>query len=343
MKASYSPTMEQMARELGVSVSTVSRVLNGREARISSATKERVVKLAARLGYSPNFLASSLSRGRGSGTIGICMGLDEFNARVVDGIIATLWPLGYAALTLPAREGGPSEQEVFRAFVERRVEGVIMRPSSYDVKSGYFKELDERGLPIVMVDAELHDLKMPFSGCDDYEGGRLAAEHLLSLGHEVLGHVAGDYNMRTGVLRRAGFLDAVKGHPGACAVLCRHEGYIPDSDAILALLDSSPRPTAVFAANDILANAVYEAAMLRGLRIPEDLSVVGFAGLGFASSMHPPLTTFDQKAAEIGCNAVELLMSLIKTGGGTSSKCEARLVSPSLIQRASTARLHGGR
>ena len=242
--------MEQIAKEVGVSISTVSRVVNCRESRISTVTKAKIQEVAARLGYSPNFLASSLSRGGGSGTIGICVGLDEFYARVVDGMIAALGPLGYAAIVMPARNGGPGEQDVFKAFVERRVEGVVMRPSSFDVDSSYFRELDERGMPIVMVDVELHGLKMPFSGSDDYVGGRMAAEKLLSLGHKLIGHIPGRQDESTGLLRKQGFLDAMAAAPGATPLVCHHNSFRPDVPAILEFLKSEPRPTAIFAAND---------------------------------------------------------------------------------------------
>ena len=335
MKASYSPTMDQIAKELGVSISTVSRVINCREARISTATKARVIEAAARLGYSPNFLASSLSKGSGTRTIGICVGLDEFYTRVVDGIIEYLGHMGYAAIVMPARTGGPGEQDVFRAFVERRVEGVILRPSSYNVKSEYFKELEERGLPIVLIDVELHELKMPFCGTDDYMGGRLAAEHLLSLGHRKLGHVAGDQNVRTGSLRKKGFLDGVASVPGASAVVCRHEGYITDVAAIREMLSAKDRPTAVFCANDSIAAGVYHAAFSLGLEIPGDLSVLGFANQIFSESMSPSLSSFDQHPGLIGRNAIELLFAFVE--GKSVSKEEARLVRPEIVLRASTA------
>lgn len=336
MKASYSPTMEQIAKELGVSISTVSRVVNGRESRISAATKAKVIEAAARLGYSPNFMASSLSRGQGSRTIGVCVSLyGDFYSDLVDSMIEAMGPFGYTGIVMPARTGGPGEQDVFRAFVTRRVEGVIMRPSSYDVKADYFNELRSRGLPIVMIDVELHTLKMPFCGTDDYSGALSAAKHLLSLGHRVLGHVAGDQVVTTGLLRKKAFLDAV-GAAGAKAVLCKRESYKADDAAIEELLLSDPRPTAVFAANDDLAVHVYRAAAKLGLRIPEDLSVVGFANMGFAEILSPPLSTLDQQPRSIGRNAVETLLALIERKDAASIE-QRRLVNPTFIHRASTA------
>ncbi len=337
MKASYSPTMDQIAKELGVSVSTVSRVINCRESRISAATKARVIEAAARLGYSPNFMASSLSRGQGSRTIGICVSLyGDFYSDLVDSMIEAMGPFGYTGMVMPARNGGPGEQDVFRAFVTRRVEGVIMRPSSYDVKADYFKELESRGLPIVMVDVELHTLKMPFCGTDDYSGAMNAAKHLLSLGHRVLGHVAGDQVVTTGLLRKKAFLDAVSA-AGAKAVLCKRESYTADDSAIEEMLTANPRPTAVFAANDDLAVHVYKVAAKLGLRIPEDLSVVGFANMSFAEILSPPLSTLNQQPRLIGRNAVESLLALIEKKDGASNALR-RLVTPAFVHRASTAK-----
>jgi len=105
------------------------------------------------------------------------------------------------------------------------------------------------------------------------------------------------------------------------------------------MLCSQPRPTAIFAANDILAKAVYEEARKCGLRIPGDLSVLGFADLGFASSMTPPLSSFDQKAQEIGRHAVELLLAHVNAGEATEGRCEIRMVTPTLVLRSSTNHL----
>lgn len=335
MKTSYSPTLGQIAKELGVSISTVSRVVAGRKSRISENTKAKVLETAARLGYTRNFMASVLSRGAGTRTIGICVSLDEFFSRVIDGMVAALGRLGYAAIVMPARPGGPHEQDVFRAFVERRVEGVMLRPGGASVKPDSFKELDERGIPVVIVDAGLPDLNAPFSGTDDYAGGRMAAQTLLSLGHKVLGHVAGDPDISTAILRKKGFLDAVA-ETGAKAVICRHEGYVSDARAIRQTLLENPDITALFCANDNIALCAYHAAGSLGLRIPDDLSVIGFANQNFAETMTPPLCSFDQRPATIGENAVKLLFDL--ANGKDGSKDASRLVRPELVMRASIAK-----
>jgi LacI family transcriptional regulator len=215
-----------------------------------------------------------------------------------------------------------------------------LRPSSYEVDAGYFNELDARGLPIVMIDVELKNIKMPFCGTDDYTGGRLAAEHLLELGHRVLGHVAGSPQATTAIRRKQGFLDAVAACPGARAVVCPHESFDADDAAIEAFL-AKERPSAVFAANDELASHVCKVAELFGLRIPSELSIIGFANLSFSKMLTPPLSSFDQRPELIAENAVELLFSLMeeRKGGKPSddSLGERRLVQPEPVLRASTS------
>lgn len=336
MRVPYSPTMGAIAKTARVSVSTVSRILNGRAGRISPETAEKVQRLAVQMGYSPNFLASSLSRGHGSRTIGIGVALTGgFYPAIIDGIVAELCQEGYAGIVQPPwPDHSPNEREVLDSFLERRVEGVIIRPHHYEARAEYFQELNERRLPLVLVDVELHGLKMPFCGTDDHAGARQGTEYLLELGHRVIGHVAGCQLTRTGALRKRAFLETVAAWPNARAQLCRSETFDPAGEDIRELLQRSPRPTAIFAASDIGAIAVYREAARLGLRLPEDLSVLGFADLEFAAAMLPALSTLDQQPQLIGRSAARLVLELI--GAKTPPDPPVRLTIPRLVIRSST-------
>ncbi len=335
-KGKYIPSMAEIARETGVSLATVSRVMKG-SSKISDATKEKVLEASRRLGYSSNLLVKGI-HGEGTRTVGISLvNLDEFHSRLLDGMLEALWKRDYAPLLLkPSLRS--DEREIMRAFLERRVEGVIMRVYEHKAGQDYFSEMISRGLPLVQIDSKLQGFQSPFSGTDDYWGGWRAAELFSSLGHEVLGHVPGGSFSSTARLRLKGFSDYVAAHPGLSLALCGNESYLPDPKAIGEMLKSKPRPTAVFAANDILARGVYECAAALGLRIPKDLSVLGFGNASFSSLLQPSLSSFEQFPEKVGGNAVEALLEVI--GGGLAGELAPEtLVKPELLERASVAKL----
>ncbi|MFZ2657848.1 MAG: LacI family DNA-binding transcriptional regulator [Victivallales bacterium] len=342
VKGRYIPSMSEIARETGVAISTVSRVLKN-DPRISEQTKDKVLESAGRLGYRPNLLIEGI-RGEGTHTVGVSIELsDNFHARLINGIINSLWEKGYASILLFPRKGGIGEQDVFKAFLERRVDGVIMRPVNYSATMDYFKNLAERGLPIVMADVDLKSLPIPFSGVDDYAGGRMAAEYLIRLGHKVIAHAPGNASITTGALRKSGFSETLSKHGGIKEILCRLESFIPDPQALKEMLLSKSRPTAVFAGNDNVACEVYKVAMKLGLRIPQDLSVLGFGDLELGRNSIPPLSTFNQDPDLTGRNAVELLFEQLNGKIKKYNNKKTILVKPELIIRGSTTSPYGRR
>ncbi len=333
-KGAYVPSMSAIARETGVAISTVSRVLQN-DPRISKQTRENVLESAERLGYASNLLVKGL-RGEGTRTVGVSMSLaDEYHARLLNGISNEMWKKGYAPLYLHARNhSGFEEHKVFKGFMERRIDGVIARPVDYDEVKEFYEELIARGLPLVLIDCDIPGVDIPFSGTDNYLGGSLAAQLLFSLGHKVIGHAQGFQYGFPGGFRRRGFEDFFKNCPNVKLLFCN------ETEAeISKMLLAKPSPTAIFAWNDHAAATIYDVAKKEKIRIPDDLSVIGFGNLSFAKHMNPPLTTFEQNPERIAENAVSLFLGEISGKSKKRGNGEHRiLVKPELIIRGSTVK-----
>ena len=328
--------MRGLAEELGVSAMTVSRALNGNPS-VSKATRDRVLEAAARSGYRPNRLAKGVLTGR-SGTIGVMVSpVKPFEAHVVLGIHDALVEQGYLPLLHfhslgPNAELDTAELDYIHRLLDYRVEGLIFWPSDETVPDVYLNEVLERNVPLVAIDRHLPETRADFSGTDDVAAGRLAAEHLIALGHRRLAHIGGEPNVSTYRDRRAGFESVLRDHGLAQEVVeCRYDDGF---DATVELLKGETRPTAIFAASDVIALGVYRAAASLGLTIGSDLSVVGCADLPFARYLTPPLTTIRQDPYEIGRQAVRLLLE--RLAGKSPSRPQSSRLPPRLLVRKST-------
>lgn len=328
--------VRELAAELGVSAMTVSRALNG-HANVSQSTRDRVIEAAARSGYRPNRLAKGVLTGR-SGTVGVMVSpVKPFEARVVLGIHDALVDRGFLPLLHfhsfgPNAERDACELDYIHRLLEYRVEGLIFWPSDETVPDVYLKEVWERDVPLVAIDRHLPETRADFSGTDDVAAGRIAAKHLIALGHRRLAHVAGEPCVSTYGDRRKGFEAAVRDH-GVTAEFaeCHHDdGFV----AAMQLLASQNRPTAIFAASDVMAMGVYRAAAEVGLEVGRELSVVGCADLPFARDLAPPLTTIRQDPYEIGRQAVRLLLQRLD-GESPAGPQVSRLL-PHLVIRSSS-------
>lgn len=330
------PNVRALAEEIGVSAMTVSRALNGHP-NVSEATRDRVLKAAARHGYRPNRLARGVLTGR-SGTIGVMVSpVKPFEAHVVLGIHDALVEQRYLPLLHfhslgPSAERDTQELDYIHRLLDHRVEGLIFWPSDETVPDVYLKEVWERNVPLVAIDRHLPETRADFSGTDDVAAGRLAAEHLIALGHRRLAHVGGEPNVSTYSDRHEGFEQAVRNHGLTPDIAtCRHDDGF---DAALELLTADARPTAIFAASDVIALGVYRAAAAAGLTVGRDLSVVGCADLPFARDLAPPLTTIRQDPYEIGRQAARLLLQRL-AGKSPPTPQSSRLL-PRLFVRKSS-------
>ena len=342
------PTLSDVARAAGVSPYTVSVVLNGARSntRVSDTTRKRILDSAADLRYHPNALARSLAK-RQTNTLGVLFGVVQSTAAlsnayasgILQGIVAHAAARGYDVL-LYTELWKDAEQSAAR-YRDRRTDGVIVVAplTDMDVVAG----LSTLHLPLVAVSAapDACPEGVPNLDVDNGAGVRSAVDHLASLGHRRIAHLTGDANVASVPLRRAAFEGAMAERglavPPGYVVPCTYDAHtVPDALPPLLLSRPDP-PTAVFAGNDNIAIAVLEFARRNGLRVPEDLSVVGFDDIPAASQVTPALTTLHQPLPEIGGAAADALLDLLEPSpAGQDAAAALSPVPPTLIVREST-------
>lgn len=326
-------TLKDVATATGVSISTVSRVLDDRTPRSKSATALRVRAAAEELGYRRNVFASGLRRGA-TGTIGVLV------PRLTDAVMALMFEAveraarqrGYFAVVATCGDDGDDERRATETLLDRNVDGLVLATARID--DALPASLRERQIPHVL--ALRTDGVSPASLGDDETGGYLAVRHLLDLGHRDIGIVTGPWFTSSGRDRRAGADRALR----EAGIELTDErvlavGYGLDHGMVAAaqLLDSAHRPTAIFAANDNLAIGALSVARSRGLDIGRDLSVVGYNDVPLVSRLPVPLTSVRTPFDQIAASALDILLA---ADGGSPRIVRAL---PTLIPRASTAPL----
>lgn len=325
-------TITDVAKAAGVSVATVSKVVNGRYG-VAPATATKVLEVVEHLGYESSLVARSLRRRR-TNVIGVLVAeFEPFSAELLKGISSAVQGTGYELL---AYSGGSADGE--RVGWERRsvsrlggtlIDGaVIVTPTV--VAPG------NDGVPIVAIDPHTGPSGAPTVDSDNLAGARRATEYLIAMGHTRIAHLRGREDLESARLRDLGFRQAME-EAGLTVDedLIRVGSYRPDlADApARELLDRPDRPTAVFAANDISAIRTIDVARELGLRVPEDLSVIGFDNVPEAASSTPPLTTIAQPLHQMGAEALRMVVDLIE---GSVREPHVRLPT-SLVERASCA------
>jgi LacI family transcriptional regulator len=255
---------------------------------------------------------------------------------IVRGIEDRLEPAGYTALIVNTDNDPHRERGQIEAMRARQVDGLIAATARLDVEPLF--EAAASGLPVVLVNRSFEDGSMAAVTVDDRAGIGLAVEHVVSLGHTAVGHIAGPQNVSTGHRRHLGFLDAMRARGLAVdpARVAYAERFTePDGRVACALvLEARPSITAIVAANDRLAMGCYDALAAAGLRCPEDVSIVGFNDMPFVDRLRPPLTTIRVPQREIGTAAAGLLLGQLADDPDSVREI---LLAPQLVVRSSTA------
>ncbi|WP_144876775.1 LacI family DNA-binding transcriptional regulator [Microbacterium sp. 1.5R] len=328
-------SIREVAERAGVSVGTVSNVLN-RPEKVSADTVERVHAAIDLLGFVRNDAARQLRAGR-SRTIGLVV-LDvrnPFFAEIARGAEERADAHGLAVLVANSDEKAEREARHLDLFEEQRVAGVLVTPVGESAQR--LERMQERGTPIVLVDRESQDSRFAAVAVDDIEGGRVAMQHLLEMGRRRVAFVGGPVTLRQ-VSDRLRGAQAVAGEAGvglefiATAALTVEEGR----RAGRQILDrvAGQRPDAVFAANDLLALGVLQSLVMTGdARVPQDIALIGYDDIDFAAAAVIPLSSVRQPAALIGSTAVDLLLAGAR---GEAPDAEKAIFRPELIARAST-------
>jgi LacI family transcriptional regulator len=338
-------TIKQVAREAGVSTQTVSRVLNDRP-DVASETRRQILDIIDRLGYQPSALARSLIRQR-SYTLGIVIAGLRFigPSRTLNGITTRAETMGYSLLLKKLPKFNTEDVEpILNDLLARQVDGIIWAVPEIGGNHDWLKDrLPGLSVPIIFLTTQ-KKANVSTVSIDNYGGGRIATEHLLAQGCQHIGHLAGPLIWWEAHQRHAAWQNvlAEAGKP----VKANHwiEGDWSSQSAVEPveqLLDQYPQMDGIFVANDQMALAVLQVAHLRGLRVPQDLAVVGFDNLAEAPYFWPSLTTVQQDLHELGCVAVQEVVQMIEMGRNSDDvyQPETVLLKPTLIVRQSSQKI----
>ena len=335
MSENKKPTMKDVARLADVSVQTVSTIINGRPG-ISEETTFRVQKAIKDLGYRPFSVARSL-RTRETKTIALVVS-DIANpsfATMASAAEDYAHKAGYSLVLYNTHDDTDREANYMRTAIERWVDGVVFVSAKDQMAS--LVALQAAGIPSVAVDRIPEGYEGYSVTLDNVEAGRLAAEHLLDLGHTCIAHISGPLELRLSRERLVGFRNAIeaRGYQSGPCIENQQGNWVCSSgySAMKKLLLQREGLTAVFAANDRMAIGAMQAIYEAGLRIPEDISVVGLDDIEVAAFQIPPLTTVRQSFAQLATLGVQLLSDIL---AGKEIEQEMRIIKPELIIRKST-------
>ena len=336
MKARIS--IKDIAKAAGVSHSTVSRSLSD-SPLVTPDTKARIQRLAREMGYTPDAWARSLVMGR-TRTVGVVVTTiaDPFIAQVVQGIESTAYEHDYTVILASSNSDPSREIAAVEMLRSKRVDGVIVTASR--VGALYQDHLERIGAPVVLINnhSEQSGHYLYSVTVDSQHGGYLATRHLVELGHRRIAYVTGPLNHSSNTGRLAGYAQALTeaNIPFDSALVAPGNGRVESGEQALSDLRSARPFTAVFCYNDMAAIGLLRAARRFNLAIPQDLSVVGFDDISFASYVCPALTTIAQPQFEMGQQAMQMALELMKDQQPTEGKTLDISIKGQLIVRESS-------
>jgi LacI family transcriptional regulator len=330
--------MKDIARDLGVSVVTISKALRDHP-DISKATRERILLRVKELGYRPNLTARSLVTGRSS-LIGLIVPdlMHSFFADVAKGLSLAIRRQGYFLVISSSEEDPELEREEIEHMLAHRLDALIVASCQPTPES--IRKIQQGDTPLILLDRSFKDLPSYFVGSDDYDAGKLATEHLLAIGCKRVAHIRGPESS-VSLLRLKGYLDTLNKHsldapPNYLIQAPRAdvEGHENGVTALRRFLELSSPPDGIFCCNDIVAMGVIAEALNQGIAVPKELAVIGCGNLHYASEIRVPLSSIDQRSGEIGQRAAELILDIL----ADKAALEYReiIVQPRLVARDST-------
>ncbi len=333
--------LKDIARELGVSVVTVSRALRDRP-DIAQETKARILARVKELNYRPNLTARSLVTGRSS-LIGLVVPdlIHPFFGEIAKGLSAALRQQGYYVIVASSESDPELEQDEIEHMLAHHLDCLVL--ASCQDNSEALNRIREAGVPLVLIDRKFRGFDSNFVGVNDFKVGELATEHLIEQGCRRIAHIRGP-ETSVGNSRAEGYTECLRRH--GIKVVDKYlvsVGCASDSDgetrgrrAMDAILALKPLPDGLFCFNDTLAVGAMFRAIEAGLKIPKDLAVVGCGNFHYSSKLQVPLSSVDQRAREIGERVAKMISTLLnKTPSERSRKV---ILEPQLIARASSQR-----
>jgi LacI family transcriptional regulator len=322
--------MRDVAERAGVSTATVSRVISGTTG-VRPATRADVMAAVEALRYRPSGVARSLKL-RSTRTIGLVVTdiANPYFPKIVRAVEDAALERGHTVLLCDGADDPSREETYLELLIDRRVDGIVIASSGLEER--YRDWLAGRSVPVVLVNCTARGAALPAILSDNRAGGRLAAEHVLDLGHRSIGHISAPSRNAAAGERLAGINDAIEAVDAAELAVVDGDGGVDGAEeATRALLDRLPGVTAILCYNDLTAIGVVRALRARNRRVPADVSVVGYDDIPFTAWFEPALTTVAQNTSEMGRWAVERLVGLI--GGRHDPPAEADVVLLPVILR----------
>ncbi|MBP6288057.1 MAG: LacI family transcriptional regulator [Ferruginibacter sp.] len=316
----YEPiTIKDIAKALGLSTSTVSRALRG-SYEISPETKKLVIEYAEQYNYRPNPIALSLKerRSRSIGVV-VCEIANNFFSQAINGIESIAYNRGYHVIISQSHESYDREVVNVEHLASRSVDGLLVSLSSETEHIEHFKNLHEKGFPIVFFDRITEEIETFKVVVDNYKGAYDATQHLVDSGYTKIAHVTSSQHLSISKERLDGYKAALADNGislnESYIRYCNHGGmiYAELEDAVKSLVQLKDRPDAIFSAGDRLTISCLNALRSIGLKIPDDIALVGFSNSPLAELLNPALSVVKQPAFEMGQVATELLIKLIES------------------------------
>lgn len=335
-------TIKDVARKAGVSITTVSFVLNNSNPRISAETRERVLQAVKELDYHSNKLAASMVT-RKSNILGLVIPdtRNVFFTELARLVTEEARKSGYAVLYGGAENDASRDIDYIHMFVDHRVDGIIIArsaPSEQDKKENemldYLKKLD---IPFLLVDRMVEGSRCEAVIPDHRYGGYAATRHLISLGHTRIGCLTGPANLPTSMQRLQGYRDALEeAELPFYPELIFESNYTMEHGREALEYFRRQKASAIFCFNDMMALGLYRELPSYGMSVPEDISIVGYDNISFSDIVNPPLTTVSQPIAIMASLVVSRLVGLLE-GNGKEVDAHTEKLMPELIVRKSTA------
>ncbi len=328
--------LKDIARDLNVSVMTVSKVVRGC-ADVGAETRSRVLARIKEVNYQPNWVARSLAARR-TFMIGLIVPdlMHSFFAEIAKGVSSAIRPLGYDVVICNSEEDRSVESSEVDRLLGRQVDGLILASAQPPSSLELFERIEARNVPYVLVDRRFAGAHASYVGADDEAIGRVATKHLIERGCRRIAHIAGP-PLTPGVGRLKGYREAL-----AAAGLPVLDSYIVNAtddatgyEAARRLLALDPQPDAIFGYNDPTAAGAMKAILQAGIGIPADIKVIGVGNVHYSDLLRVPLSTIDQSSTAIGQQAADILIKAI--GAKRKRTPKTVVIDPILIARESTA------
>lgn len=336
-------TIKDIAKALNLSTSTVSRALRG-SFEISEETKKLVLQYAESVNYRPNPIALSLKerRSRSIGVV-VCEIANNFFSQAINGIESIAYNRGYHVVITQSHESYEREVIDLQYLSSRSIDGLLVSVSSETTDISHFQNLHDKGLPIVFFDRVADEVRTHKVILNNFKGAYEATTHLISQGYRKIAHVTHSAHLTLARERLAGYRQALEDNHiafnDAYVKHCRHGLTLSAEieERIKELLSLKQKPDSVFTVSDRLTNSTLAALKKAGLRVPDDVGLVGFSNTDIGDLISPPLTAVRQPAFEMGQAATDLLIQLIEAKRQVTSY-ETKVLDGELIIRESSRR-----